>query len=169
MLHIYCGDGKGKTTCAMGLAMRCAGRGGRVVVAQFLKTEDSGERIALGAVENVKLLPAPEEMKFLFAMTEKERIQTACEMTALFVHAAEMALRKECDMLVLDELCGAVTEGMVPLDAVSAFLDEMEIEVVITGRDPDQSLVDRADYVTEMRKIRHPYDRGIPARKGVEW
>ena len=73
MIHLYCGDGKGKTTAAMGLAMRSAGRGNRVVVAQFLKNADSGERAALSLLPSILLLDAPEIMKFVFQMTPEEK------------------------------------------------------------------------------------------------
>lgn len=170
MTHVYCGDGKGKTTCAMGLALRCAGRGGRVTVAQFLKNGDSGERYALESMENVALLPVAEVTKFVFQMTDEEKRELAEKMAALFEQAADMVRRGECDMLVLDELCSAISTGMVPLERVTAFLDEGHAaEIAITGRDPAQTLIDRADYVTQMRKVKHPYDKGEPARKGVEW
>lgn len=170
MVHIYCGDGKGKTTCAMGLAVRSAGRGNRVVIAQFLKDGNSGERISFERFDNVKLLPVPDKIKFIFTMTEEEKAQTRAEMTALFEQAAGYVRRGECDLLVLDEMCSAVTTGMVPLELVTAFLDEGHpAEVVMTGRDPEPALQERADYITEMRKVKHPFDQGKPARIGVEW
>lgn len=169
MIHLYCGDGKGKTTCAMGLALRCAGWGGRVAVAQFLKNSGCGERSALAELERVTVLPVPEIRGFVFQMTEEEKRELAESMTALFERAADMVRRGECDMLVLDELCGAIATGMVTLERVTAFLDEAHTaEIVLTGRDPAQLLIDRADYVTEMRKIKHPYDMGIPPRKGID-
>lgn len=170
MVHIYCGDGKGKTTCAMGLAVRSAGRGNRVVIAQFLKDGNSGERISFERFDNVKLLPVPDKIKFIFTMTEEEKAQTRAEMTSLFEQAAGYVRRGECDLLVLDEMCSAVTTGMVPLELVTAFLDEGHpAEVVMTGRDPEPALQERADYITEMRKVKHPFDQGKPARIGVEW
>lgn len=169
MLHIYCGDGKGKTTCAMGLAVRAAGHGRKVVAAQFLKGGNSGERAVLEALPTVQCIPVPETIKFVFAMTDAEKAQTRAQMTAAFAQAAEQA--KSADLLVLDELCGAISTGMVPLEDVLAFLDSRPegLEVVITGRDPAPELLERADYITEMRKIRHPFDKGIDAREGVEW
>lgn len=169
MLHIYCGENKGKTTCAMGLALRSAGHGNRVVIAQFLKGGNSGERKALAALPNVTLLPVPETIKFIFTMTEEEKARTRAETTAAFLQAAEAA--RSCDLLVLDELCGALSTGMIPLQTVLDFLDSCPDtpEVVITGRDPDPQLLERADYVTEMQKIKHPFDKGLNARKGVEW
>lgn len=170
MIHIYCGDGKGKSTCAMGLALRSTGRGNQVVIAQFLKDGNTGERIAWGKHEGVTLLPVPEKMKFIFAMNETEKAATRAEMTALFDRAANLVREGKCQLLVLDELCSAVTTGMVPLERVTAFLDEgHQAEIVLTGRDPEPALQERADYITEMKKLKHPYDQGAAARKGVEW
>lgn len=169
MLHIYCGENKGKTTCAMGLAVRSAGHGNRVVIAQFLKGSNSGERRIFSTLPNVTLLPVPDTIKFIFTMTDEEKAQTRADTTATFLQAAELA--KDCDLLVLDELCGALSTGMLSLQTVLDFLDSRpdNLEVVITGRDPDPQLVERADYVTEMKKIKHPFDNGVNARKGVEW
>ena len=127
MVHLYCGEGKGKTTAAMGLALRMAGRGKRVVVAQFLKGADSGERYALAMLPQVTLLPLPERVKFSFQLTPEER---------------------EAEQVRYLALAG---------------------EVVLTGRDPDPALVGRADYITEMGKLRHPFDLGTAARPGVEY
>lgn len=169
MVHIYCGDGKGKTTCAMGLAVRAAGHGRKVVVAQFLKGNNSGERAVLESLPTVNCLPVPETIKFIFAMDAQEKAQARAQMTAAFAQAVEAS--RDSDLLVLDELCGAITTGMVPLEDVLAFLDNRPegLEVVITGRDPASELQERADYITEMRKVKHPFDKGVNAREGIEW
>lgn len=169
MLHIYCGDGKGKTTCSMGLAVRAAGHGNKVVVAQFLKCGNSGERAVLEQLPNVICLPVPEITKFVFTMTEEEKAQTRAQMTNVFCRAVEFS--RNADLLVLDELNGAISTGMVALEDVLAFLDSRpeRLEVVITGRDPAPELQERADYITEMKKVKHPFDKGLNARKGVEW
>ena len=169
MVHIYCGDGKGKTTCAMGLAVRSAGHGRKVVVAQFLKGSNSGERAVLESLPTVNCLPVPETIKFIFTMDEQEKAETRAQMTAAFTQAVEAS--RDSDLLVLDELCGAISTGMVPLEKVLAFLDSRPegLEVVITGRDPAPSLQERADYITEMRKVKHPFDQGVNAREGIEW
>ena len=101
MLHLYCGNGKGKTTAAMGLALRAAGRGKRVVIAQFLKGADSGERFALAQLPQVTLLPVPDAVKFSFRMTEEERRAEARRYQDLLAQ-----IRREapgCFLLVLDE------------------------------------------------------------------
>ena len=167
MIQIYCGDGKGKTTAAIGLAVR----GNPVVIAQFLKSADSGERLILGKLSGVTLLEIPDEMKFVFAMNEEEKRAERERQTALFEKAAALSELNGAGVLVLDELCSAVSTGMVPLELVTAFLDRRpaELEVVITGRDPAAELERRADYITEMKKRRHPFDQGQAARKGIEW
>ena len=169
MVHIYCGDGKGKTPCAMGLAVRAAGHGRKVVVAQFLKGSNSGERAVLENLPMVNCLPVPETIKFIFAMDEQEKAEARAQMTAAFAQAVEAG--RDSDLLVLDELCGAITTGMVPLEDVLAFLDSRPegLEVVITGRDPAPALQEQADYITEMRKVKHPFDKGVNAREGIEW
>lgn len=170
MVHIYCGDGKGKSTAAMGLALRSAGRGNRVVICQLMKSGQSGERLALGRFDNVKLLPIPQSMKFVSQMSEGEKTQAREQMTAQFQRAVGLVRQGQCDLLVLDEICSAVATGMIPVGLVTAFLDEgHSAEIVMTGRDPAQALQDRADYITEMRKLKHPFDKGVPARVGVEW
>ena len=85
--------------------------------------------------------------------------------------AARAARAGECELVVLDECCAAVSTGLLPIKMVTDFLDgcPRELEVVLTGRDPAPELVERADYITEMRKVKHPFDQGVPARKGIEW
>lgn len=169
MIHIYCGDGKGKTTAAVGLTVRAAGQGLRVVFAQFLKRAGSGERAVLERLPGVTVLELPETMKFTSAMSREEKTAEASRQTAQFRKAAGLA--GEADLLVLDELCAALNSAMVPLEEVLSLLDRRpeKLEVVITGRNPPELLVSRADYITEMKKIKHPFDKGIRARKGIEW
>ncbi|WP_294476146.1 cob(I)yrinic acid a,c-diamide adenosyltransferase [uncultured Intestinimonas sp.] len=171
MIHIYCGDGKGKTTCAFGLALRAAGRGRKVLITQFLKTGDSGERTAIAHVPGVTLLEVPERMKFTFRMNEAEKVAFGAQMKALLEQTRTVVEKGELGLLVLDECCAAVAKGLLPLEDVLSLLDSVpeDLEVIITGRNPDPALVERADYITEMKKIRHPFDKGVAARKGIEW
>lgn len=167
MLHLYCGNGKGKTTAAMGLALRAAGRGKRVVIAQFLKGADSGERFALAQLPQVTLLPVPDTVKFSFRMTEEERHMEAQRYQDLLEQIHREA--QSCFLLVLDEACAAVNTGLLPLEDLLSCLDGLECEVVLTGRDPAPQLVERADYITSMEAVRHPFEQGISARKGIEF
>ena len=167
MIHIYCGDGKGKTTAAMGLALRMAGRGKRVVIAQFLKSEDSGERRALEQLPGVKLLSLPQELPFTFEMTRQQREQERMRYGQMLKELEECA--PEADLLVLDEVCDAVDAGLADQRQVLALLERPTEEVVLTGREPTPELLARADYVTRMVKQRHPFDSGVSARLGIEW
>ena len=169
MIHLYCGEGKGKTTAAMGLALRMAGRGENVVIAQFLKGEDSGERYALAQLPNVRLLPVPNQIKFSFQLTSEEREKEQARYLQLLAQAEQAAESPQCALLLLDEVCAAVNTGLLPLETVLHCLDRAVCEVVLTGRDPAPAFLARADYITEMVKRRHPYDQGIAARRGVEW
>ena len=166
MLHIYHGNGKGKTTAAMGLALRMAGRGKRVVIAQFLKCADTGERLALAGMPGVELLPVPDCLPFTFELTPV-RLQQERERYAGML-ARLMELAPHTDLLVLDEVCDAIDTGLADLRAVLALLDAFEGEAVLTGRLGQPELLERADYVTRMDKERHPFDRGQGARVGVE-
>lgn len=169
LVHIYCGDGKGKTSAAVGLSVRAAGRGMRTVMARFLKTDDSGEVAALKQIPQILVLPCEETFGFVFSMDEETRRRAAVYYEALFRKAVEMAA--DCDLLILDEIMAAVRYEMVPLSLVTGFLDARPdgLEVVMTGRDPAKELLDRADYVSEIRKVKHPFDHGISARKGIEY
>lgn len=171
MLHIYYGEGKGKTTAAMGLALRAAGRGKRVVIAQFLKGADSGERRALTCVPGVELLPVPERVTFSFRMSQEERREAAERFLALCEQCRERLRSGAAELLVLDEVCAAVNTGLLPLSALLTLLDQAPegCELVLTGRAPAPELAERADYLTEMRCVRHPYQRGVTAREGIEY
>ena len=170
LIHLYCGDGKGKTTAATGLALRAAGAGRRVLFVQFFKDGSSAEVKALRSVPGVAVRICPVQHGFFRDMDDETRRRAVADFTALFEAAAAEAA-ENADLLVLDEAVSACNHGMIPKDALLRFLREKPegLEVVLTGRDPAPELLELADYVTEMRKIRHPYDRGIRARKGVEF
>lgn len=169
MIHIYCGDGKGKTTAAVGLAVRAAGAGKSVVFTQFFKDGSSSEIGVLRSIPNILVLHCKTVPGFWRRMNEGQREKARADYTGLFTDVAEAA--KSADLLILDEIVSACNHGAVPEHLVTDFLDKKPdtLEVVLTGRDPSPALLDRADYITEMRKCRHPYDQGIPARKGIEF
>lgn len=169
MLHIYCGDGKGKTTAAFGLALRAAGRARRVIVAQFLKSEDTGERRSMEYVPHVLLLPLPERVKFVAQMDVIERAECEAFCAGLLRDVAILA--DKTDVILLDEVFAALEKDILPLDSVLELLEGLpeDCEVVMTGRNPPRALMDRADYITEMAAVRHPYRSGVPAREGIEY
>ena len=165
MLHLYWGDGKGKTTAAMGLALRALGHGQRVVVVQFLKDGTSGEIAPLRAA-GATVYACPNA-KFTWLMDEADKAE-AREASAW---ALGQALAEPFDLLVLDEACAALKSGILDealLRRAVAFAKNGR-EVVLTGRDPAPWLQEAADYSTEMRAHKHPYAVGVAAREGVEY
>ena len=170
LIHLYCGDGKGKTTASLGLALRCAGRGGRVLFSQFLKGRPTGELTSLQKIPAITVLRGKAILKFTFQMTDDEKRETKEAQTALFHEVCAFCRDQKPDLVVCDELIGASALGLVPEAEVLRFLQEKpeKTEVVLTGRNPSPALVDLADYVSEIKKIKHPFDRGIPAREGIE-
>ena len=165
MLHLYWGNGKGKTTAAMGLALRALGHGRRVVIVQFLKDGTSGEIAPLRAA-GAAVYACPNA-KFTWLMDEADKA-AAREASA---RALGRALAEPFDLLVLDEACAALKSSILDealLRRAVAFAKNGR-EVVLTGRDPDPWLQDAADYSTEMRAHRHPYADGVAAREGVEY
>ena len=171
MIHVYFGDGKGKTTAAVGLAVRAAGSNMKVMFVQFLKTEFSGERHILSNLENVSLTVCPDELKFTFDMSDAERQQASALFRGIFERSAATALSERYDMIVLDEVFDIMNEGMLSEADVFEFITNapVSIEIVMTGHDPAQRFTDAADYVTEMKKIKHPFDKGLNGRIGIEF
>ncbi len=170
LIHLYCGDGKGKTTAAVGLSVRAAGAGKRVLFAQFLKDGSSSELNILRALPNVEVACCEQNFGFFKSMDE----QTKAAARQAYFALLEDVMRKSADgvnLLVLDEAVAACNHGLIEETALLDFLRRRPetLEVVLTGRDPSQRLLDAADYVTEMRKCKHPFDRGIAARRGIEF
>ena len=170
LIHLYCGDGKGKTTAAFGLALRAQGAGFRVVIAQFLKTEPTGEVTALRNLPRVTLLRAERRFGFTWTLSPEEQQALRREQNALFSRAIAACPQEGSVLLVLDEVVGTDRYGYLDPAPLRTFLRAVPetVEVVLTGRDPAPDILELADYVTEMKKIRHPFDRGIPARDGIE-
>lgn len=169
MLHIYCGDGKGKTSAAVGLAARAAGAGLSVLFAQFLKTGDSAELAALERVGGVDVVLPARSFGFFWTLSDAQKNQMR-EIYAYFW--GELTKQAEgYDVFVADELLDAISLGLVDLAGAVAWLRgrPVGLEVVLTGRDPAPELVELADYVSEVRKVKHPFDRGVAARRGIEY
>lgn len=167
-VHIYCGNGKGKTTCGMGLTIRAAGSGKKVLLHQFLKGNDSSERKILEGIPNITVVPGIPQKKFTFSMNEEELNALREQNNKMFDYLASVA--GEYDMLVMDEAVYALSEGLLSEDKVIAFLENRPagLEVVMMGRNPSERLMEHADYVSEINKVKHPFDRGLSSRIGIE-
>lgn len=170
LIHIYYGDGKGKTTAAFGLAFRCAGYGKQVVISQFLKGGASGEVDATEGFPEISVFRGKPIGKFTFQMNEEEKAITAQACLDIFRQATATAVEQKARILVMDEVIDA-TYGFLPMDVLVQFLDEKpeSLEVVITGHSLPAELEERAHYITNMSKKKHPYDQGIMARRDIEF
>ena len=167
LVHIYTGNGKGKTTAAVGLACRAAGAGKRVLVAQFLKGRDTGELASLKML-GVRVLRT-DVKKFVLSMSEEEKAECKAGQEACLRAIREMAA--DYDLVILDEILGAISMEMVGLeDVVNLIRNKPEPgELVLTGRGAPEELIALADYVSDIQCVRHPYEKGIQARRGIEF
>lgn len=170
LIHIYCGDGKGKTTAAVGLAVRCAGRGNKVLLVQFLKSRDSGELYSLAKLPDIEVMRGKESKKFTFQMNEEEKHALLIDHNKMFEQVLAKIKNGGYSLLILDEVIGALNAKVFEMPKLIEFLRHKpeNLEVVLTGRNPAPELVEIADYVSEIRKVKHPMDKGIMAREGIE-
>jgi cob(I)alamin adenosyltransferase len=168
-IQIYTGDGKGKTTAALGLALRAAGRGYRTYFGQFMKARPSGERAAarkLGGLITFAAFGRPGWTR----RTDRPNPEDL-ERARRGLARCRTAMRSgRYDIVVLDEINMAVHFGLIETAAVLAFLDERppSVEVILTGRRAPAALLRRAGLVTEMKAVKHYFSAGVPARRGIE-
>ncbi len=170
LVHLYVGDGKGKTTAAIGLAVRAKGAGRKVLIAQFLKGRDTSEIAPLKAI-GIKIIRTEEMKKFVFQMNDEE-LKAASADCESCLSAVETALAGgEYDLIVMDEAVDAVNLRLINTDRLLALIKGRgeNVELVLTGRNPDPRLIEVSDYYTEMRAIKHPYKNGVLSRLGVEY
>lgn len=168
MIQVYTGDGKGKTTAAFGLALRALGHGWRVLVVQFMKgDEQAGELRAARRFENLEVRQFGLKTFVPRGNPGAEDLRIARE----GLEYARNAIRSgRYQLVILDELNCALDYGLVPLAEVLRLIEECpaEVELVITGRNAPAELVERADLVSEVREIRHPYQKGMGNRVGID-
>lgn len=170
LIHIYYGDGKGKTTTGMGLVVRAAGYGYRVLLYQFMKNNKTSERKILEQIPNITIVDGLETEKFSFQMTEEEKKERRAFYANQLKTVTELAVREQYDVLFLDEAIYTISAGLLEEALLLEFLKEKPkaLEVILTGNTPGAALIEAADYVSEIRKIKHPFDQGQRARAGIE-
>lgn len=169
MIHLYYGDGKGKTSAACGLAVRSAGAGMRVLFTQFFKNGSSSENRILSEIEGVDVL-LPGEYQGRFKNMDDAQKNAVCDSYHAFMREI-IDKAAGYGLIVLDEAVSGYGYGMFGKEEFLTFLQKEggAREIVLTGRNPLPELLALADYATEMKKIRHPFDSGVKARKGIEF
>lgn len=171
LIHIYCGDGKGKTTAALGLALRAAGSGMRVHIVQLLKGAYTSELESLALIPSITLERCDKNYGCIFGEeNDNSRGVTECN-NRLLLHAQELMQSGETDMLIIDEFNNAYSLGLLDRALAERIVFEkpQETELVLTGRSPDPKFTAAADYVSKIKAVKHPFDSGISGRKGIEF
>ena len=170
-IHIYTGDGKGKSTAAAGLAIRFAGSGGKVQFSQFLKGNNTAEFEVMKKVENIDLYLPDRTFGFVFRMSEEEKKEAGAYYRDYLARAFQRARDHHAGMLILDESIGTDNVGFFDHAAFLELLKKRpdDMEIVLTGRDPSEDLIEIADYVSDIRMVKHPYTKGVKARRGIEY
>lgn len=171
LIHVYYGDGKGKTTASIGLTIRAAGCGLRVVLLQFLKGRNVSEIESLKMLPNITILRNHKDLGFYNTMDDQVKREITQIHNENLERAVEIIKSNQCDMLVMDEIIDAYDHQLVNRKMVEDLIinKKPELEIVLTGHNPNPFFLEHADYITEMKKIKHPYDKKIVARKGIEY
>ncbi len=175
LVQVYTGDGKGKTTAAFGLAFRAAGRGNKVLIFQFLKPPslELGERLAVersGLPIRVESLEAQWHL-FRSLRSEQDMAAAGVAVKDALARLTELVATKTYDVLILDEIVFCLSLGLAQLNDIRRLIEQRDpaVEIVLTGRGATPELIELADLVTEMKKIKHPFDKGVGARPGIEY
>jgi len=171
LVHVYTGEGKGKTTAALGVALRVLGWGGRVCALQFIKGYAE-----IGEMRFAREFGSRFVLKqFAFDLTraiKEEDVAERREEAEVCLNTAEETVNSgDFDLVILDEVNNAIHYGLVESQRILRLLKSKpeHVEVILTGRGATQEIIEAADYVTEMRLLKHPFDRNIPARKGIDY
>ena len=183
LVQIYTGDGKGKTTAALGLGLRAAGHGMKVLMVQFMKTVryygelESVKRLApnFEIVQKGKPCTRPDAECFdceaCFVHPERPAPEDVSAARDALKYCADVLRKAEHDIVILDEILYAIKFGLIECDDVVNLVRTKppDMELILTGGDASAELIELADLVTEMRQIKHPFERGVTARKGIEY
>lgn len=171
MVHIYTGDGKGKTTAALGLSVRAAGRGRKVLFVQFLKGQETGEQYLLKLIPEIRHLKLANARGFFHTLTLAEQVDLIEKTRNEWKNLLSEIANEGYDLLVLDEIMATMYLGVVDEKDVLDLLHEKPdtLEIVLTGRNASEKILNEAELITEMKKIRHYYDQGVGSREGIEY
>jgi cob(I)alamin adenosyltransferase len=166
LIQVYTGDGKGKTTAALGLAMRATGQGMKVAFIQFIKGIPTGEHLFISQHHQFDIVQISVGDSF---NKSKEQLSQECQQT--LAYAEKEMLRGKYDLVILDEILVAISKGLISTEKVLALIDKKpgKVELVLTGRNAPKEIIQRADLVTEMLMIKHPYTEGNNGRRGIEY
>lgn len=171
LIQVYTGDGKGKTTAALGQGLRSCGRGLKVYMVQFLKGGDTGELHSVKKLHPLfEIFRFEKERGFFWTLNEQEKKELKEEIEKGFEFIKKVVANDECDILIIDELLGVLGNKLLEVNEVVKLLKSKPdtMEIIITGRNVPPEIFEIADLITEMKEIKHYFRKGIPAREGIE-
>lgn len=171
-IQVYTGDGKGKTTCAIGQGVRAVGTGLKVIMIQFLKGGPTGELNSLKSFgDNFTVHRFEKQRDFVWNLKEDEIEELKKEIREGFSFLKDTVEKGNCDMLIVDEIMGVLSNGFLEVHEVVEVLKSKKenMEIILTGRNVPPEIIEVADLVTEMKPIKHYFDKGVQSRKGIEF
>ncbi|WP_058486147.1 cob(I)yrinic acid a,c-diamide adenosyltransferase [Defluviitalea phaphyphila] len=172
LIQVYCGEGKGKTTAAIGQGIRAIGQGMKVIMIQFLKSSFTGELDTLKKLEpDFKVFRFEKPKDFFWNLNDEEKKELKNEIMNAINFSKKVLDTKECDMLILDEILGVIQNGLLKESEVCELLDKkpLGIEIILTGRYLTDEIRKKANYISNIHAEKHPMNEGIGARKGIEY
>ena len=170
-LQVYTGDGKGKTTAALGLGLRAVGSGLKVIMYQFLKGVHSGELNSVPSLgDRFSIVRLGKREKFFWHLDDKEKEALKNELQSELEQVRAALSESACDIIILDEIFGALHANLLTLEDLMGLIDSRPpgMEMILTGRGAPAAVIKKADLVTEMLCIKHYFSNGVPARNGIE-
>ncbi|KNF07071.1 putative cob(I)yrinic acid a c-diamide adenosyltransferase [Gottschalkia purinilytica] len=171
LIQVYTGNGKGKTTAAIGLGIRALGRGLKVYMVQFLKTSDTGELHVIKNLDGFDIFRFERPRGFFWTLSDSDKIELQKDIDKAMEFVKETIKNNSCDLLILDEVMGAIGNGLIDKNELISLLKSKHesMEIVLTGRNVPQEIAEIANYISEINPVKHSFDEGIPARKGIEF
>lgn len=175
LIQLYTGSGKGKTTAALGLGLRAAGAGMKTDIYQFLKPPELqiSERQAVRKYNlPIRIIALDLQWNMRTGFDDPENVRQTAEKISLYCNEiSQIVANPSADVIILDELAYCHAHELATIEDIKTILDKRaaSLEIIITGRDAKQELIELADLVSEIRPIKHPYEKNITARKGIEF
>lgn len=171
-IEIYTGEGKGKTTVALGLGMRAAGNKMTVYMVQFLKGGETGELASIKKLEPYfKVFRFEKKRDFFWNLSDEEKDELKGEIRNAYDFCTDVLKNQKCDILIMDEIMGVLINRLLSEEDILKLMElkPKNVELVLTGRNVPLNIINKADLVTEMKPIKHYFEKGIAARKGIEY
>jgi cob(I)alamin adenosyltransferase len=171
-IQVYTGDGKGKTTAAVGIATRAAGNEYKVIMVQFLKGGSTGELESAKKLQPYFSIHRFEKPRgFFWTLNDEEKAELKKEIQEAYEFCLKQLEERNCDILIMDEIMGALGNKLVTEEQILELMNRKpeDVELIMTGRNVPEKIIERANLVTEMKAIKHYFNEGVPARKGIEF